>query len=220
MTSFSPIHSDHPPQAEIGYRAVNFWAVVSLILGLLSVAAAFDRLLIVVPAAGVLAGWRALKQLRYSQGTQTGVALARVGIAASVLFAVGGALFLSLVMNDVPHGYTEITFDDLQPKSGEAVSRYAMELQPTMRDDRRVFIRGFIYPGRRSHEIKEFMLVPTVGHCSFCARQMRPTEMIRVVLTGSRTVDFRSTEIAVGGRLRVDQLSSQTPYSLETDYVQ
>jgi hypothetical protein len=161
----------------------------------------------------------ALRRLRYCQGVQTGVALARAGVATSVLFGLGGTMFLHFAMNDVPYGYKEIAFEDLQPNSGEAVSRYALELQPTMRDDRKVFIRGFIYPGRQTQSIREFVLVPTLSHCAFCMTQLRPTDLVQVRLTGDLAVDYRSTEIAVGGRLHVDQVSA-SPYALEADYVQ
>lgn len=220
MTSFAPVRSECPAEAEIGYRAVNLWALASLVLGVLSATAALHRCFIIVPLVGVIAGWKALRQLRRLGEAQTGVVLAQVGIAVSVFFGLGGTILLHLVMNDVPHGYKEITFDDLQPNPGEAVSRYALELQPTMSDDRRVFIRGFIYPGRQTQGIKEFVLVPTLGHCSFCFSQLRPTDLVRVRLVSDLAVDYRSTEIAVGGRLRVDQLSGQAPYALEADHVQ
>jgi hypothetical protein len=86
--------------------------------------------------------------------------------------------------------------------------------------NQRVFIRGFIYPGRQTQGIKEFVLVPTLGHCSFCFTQLRPTDFVRVRLVGDLTVDYTSTEIGVGGRLRVDRLSAQAPYALEADHVQ
>ena len=220
MTSFSSIPNATQPESEVEYRSVSPWAVVSLLLGILSIAAAFDRFFILIPLAGVIVGWKALRQLRRSKEVQTGIALARIGIATSVFFGLGGTIFLHFVMNDVPYGYKEITFGDLQPNPGEFASRYAIELQPTMRDDQKVFIRGFIYPGRQTREIKEFVLVPTLGHCSFCSTQIRPTDFVRVRLVSDLTVDYKSTEIGVGGRLRVDQLSTQAPYALEADHVQ
>jgi len=220
MTSFAPVRSECPTEAEIGYRAVNLWAVASLLLGLLSVTAALHRFFIFIPLAGAVVGWKALRELRRFGEAQTGITLARIGIATSVFFGLGGTIFLYFVMNDVPYGYKEITFDDLQPNPGEFVSRYALELQPTMRDDQKVFIRGFIYPGRQTREIKEFVLVPTLGHCSFCFTQIRPTDFVRVRLVSDLTVDYKPTEIGVGGRLRVDQLSAQAPYALEADHVQ
>ena len=220
MTSFSPDRSEHVAETDVVYRSVNRWAVVSLVLGILSVAAAADRMLIFIPIAGLFAGWMALRRLRRFGEVQTGVALARAGIAASLLFGLAGTIFLYVVMNDVPSGYTEVTFEDLQPEPGERVSRYALALQPTMREERKVFIRGYIYPGRRTQGIKEFMLVPTVSHCAFCSTQLRPTDIIRVKLVSDFTVDFKTTEIGVGGRLRVNAASEQAPYMLEADHVQ
>jgi len=220
MTSFASYPTATPNESESQYRAVNLWAVASLVLGSLSATAMLNRLFIFVPLAGGIVGWKALRQLRRFGELQTGVMLARTGIATSVFFGLSGTIFLQFVMNDVPHGYTEITFDDLQPNPGEFVSRYAVDLQPTMREEKKVFIRGYIYPGRQTQQIKEFMLVPTLGHCAFCFSQLRPTDFVRVRLVSDYTVDYKSTEIGVGGRLRVNQLAGQSPYSLEADHVQ
>ncbi len=206
------------------YRAVSPWAVASLLFGILSVTAALDWFFLLIPLAGVVAGWKALRQFQRFGEAQTGIALAHVGIATSVLLGLSGAAILHFVVRDVPPGYKEITFSDLQPGPGEFVPRYAMELQPTMSRDQKVFIRGFIYPGRRTRQIKEFMLVPTLGHCAFCFSRIRSTELIRVKMVSDFTVDYRSTKIGVGGRLRVNleaarNPAGQSPYSLEADYV-
>lgn len=222
MTSFTSIPAEAETEAE--YRAVSPWAVASLVLGLLSMATALGWIFVLLPLAGLLAGRRALRQFQQSGEAHTGLALARAGIATSASFGMCGVLFLSFVAPGVPPGYTSIAFEDLQPGPGELVSQHALDLQPTLSRDQKVFIKGFIYPGRRTRQIKEFLLVPTLGHCSFCFSQIRSTDIVRVKLVSDLVVDYRSTEIAVGGRLRVDQEAArnpwgQTPYSLEADYV-
>lgn len=222
MTSFADFARESSSGPESDYRALNRWAVASLVLGVLSVASALGWVFFFIPAAGVAAGWKALRQFRRLSEVQTGVALAYLGIAASLLFGLIGAVVLHFVVRDVPSGYKEISFADLQPESGEIVPRYAMDLQPTMSRDQRVFIKGFIYPGRQTRGIKEFVLVPTIGHCSFCIPQIRATELIRVKLEGDLTVDFRTWEVGVGGRLRVNVNAisqGQPPYSLDADYI-
>ena len=198
--------------------------MASLLLGILSVMAALNWLFVLIPLAGVAAGWKALRQFREFGEAQTGAILAHLGIAASLLFGLSGAAVLQFVVRDVPPGYKEIEFSDLQPGTGEFVPKYALDLQPTMTLDQKVFIRGFIYPGRRTREIKEFLLVPTLGHCAFCASRIRSTEIIRVKMVSDYSVDYKSTQIGVGGRLRVNQEAArnpmgQSPYSLEADYV-
>lgn len=222
MTSFADFARESSSGPESDYRDLNRWAVASLVLGVLSVASALGWVFFFIPAAGVAAGWKALRQFRRLSEVQTGVALAYLGIAASLLFGLIGAVVLHFVVRDVPSGYKEISFADLQPESGEIVPRYAMDLQPTMSRDQRVFIKGFIYPGRQTRGIKEFVLVPTIGHCSFCIPQIRATELIRVKLEGDLTVDFRTWEVGVGGRLRVNVNAisqGQPPYSLDADYI-
>jgi len=222
MTSFADFARETPSGPESDYRPLNRWAVASLVLGVLSVASTLGWNFFFIPAAGVAAGWKALRQFRRLSEVQTGVALAHLGIATSVLFGLIGAVILQFVVRDVPSGYKEVSFADLQPGPGEVVPRYAMDLQPTMSRDQRVFIKGFIYPGRQTQGIKEFVLVPTIGHCSFCIPQIRPTELIRVKLEGDLTVNFRTWEVGVGGRLRVNVNAisqGQPPYSLDADYI-
>jgi len=224
MTSFATLLPETPAEPESDYRTVNPWAVVSILSGVLSLTAALSWFFVFIPLVGVMACWKPLRPLRRCGEAQTGVVLARAGVATLVFFGLSGVVFLHFVARDVPYGYKEITFQDLQPDPGEFVSRCALELQPTMSRDQKVFIKGFIYPGRGTLKIKEFVLVPTLGHCSFCMPQIRSTDLIRVKLVSDLTVDYRSWEIGVGGRLRVNLEAArnprgQLPYSLEADYV-
>ena len=70
------------------YVAVNAPAVFALIFGLASVLAIVDNILLIVPAAGIVCAIIALRQISLSNGTQTGRALAMVGLLLSL--AIGG----------------------------------------------------------------------------------------------------------------------------------
>lgn len=224
MTTFTSSVPQDAAELRPDYRAVNPWAVVSLVFGVLSVVTALHWFFLLIPLTGMFAGWKALRQFREYAEVQTGTTLAYVGMAVSLLFGLSGAAILQFVVRDVPSGYKEIDFSDLQPGSNEFVPQYALDLQPTMSSDQKIFIRGYIYPGRRTRDLKEFLLVPTVGHCAFCSSRIRSTELIRVKLVSDYTVDYRTTQIGVGGRLRVHLDAArnpmgQSPYSLEADYV-
>jgi hypothetical protein len=232
MNSAEPILAETvappPSRPKTGYRAISPWAVASVVLGVLSLSLVLGWMFFPVPLAGVGAGWLALRQIRRMRGETIGMTLAHAGMALSVVFGLAGALYQQLVVHQVPAGYKKITFEDLQPdprNPQEFVPPEILKLQPTPNQDQKVFIKGYMYPGRRTHEIREFVLVPTVGHCSFCFWNIRSTELVQVKLTGDLTVNFRNTEIGVGGRLHVDEEAAkkqwgQVPYTLEADYVQ
>ena len=149
----------------------------------------------------------------------------------AIVFWLSGMYIQNYIQHHtVPSGYKPITFDYLQPNAdqpGEIIPPAAFELEPAdSNPGKRVFIQeGYIYPGRRSINIKEFILVPTIGHCQFCTRQLKSTEMINVKFSGDLTVDYTTRPIKIGGKLRIDRDQAVNPlgglpYQLEADYVQ
>lgn len=74
------------------YVAVNTIAVTTLILGLLSGLSLLGTAMLVLPAATLVMGVIAIVQIRRSAGTQSGVAIAALGIVLALVFVgvVGG----------------------------------------------------------------------------------------------------------------------------------
>ena len=68
------------------YVAINAPSVVSLLLGIASVAVMMARPLVLIPLAGLVLGLISLRQIRNSGGTQSGRALAWVGVLLSLTF--------------------------------------------------------------------------------------------------------------------------------------
>lgn len=73
------------------YVAINNLAVASTLLGLATALAFLATPFLVIGLAGIVCGMMALRQIRNSNGTQTGRGLARAGIGLSVA-VVGGVL--------------------------------------------------------------------------------------------------------------------------------
>jgi hypothetical protein len=69
------------------YVAINGPSVVAVILGLASALAVVDKILLIVPIAGVVCSIVALYQISKSGGTQTGRGLAALGLILSFGFA-------------------------------------------------------------------------------------------------------------------------------------
>src|SRR3954454_16156428 len=70
------------------YVAINIPAIVALVLGLASVVAVLNPVLLVVPLAAIVTAFAALSQIRASNGTQTGRPFAILGIVLAL--AIGG----------------------------------------------------------------------------------------------------------------------------------
>ena len=175
----------------VSYRPISPAALLSLVAGLaalLSAALVGDlgrTTFLTVAAVGVLAGFRGLASIRrYDMG---GRAVAKVGVALSVVaVAAGFGVDAYRAAYEVPEGYQKITYDLLQPNIGERVPATAKEL-----DGKRVFIKGYMYPGDRTAAIKEFTLCRDNGTCCF-GGQPKLADMIEVTLQGPLTLDYAS----------------------------
>jgi len=71
------------------YVAINSTAIAALILGISSVLALLHPVLLVIPIAGAICAVLAFIQIRDSNGTQTGRALAGIGLLLAFAFGAG-----------------------------------------------------------------------------------------------------------------------------------
>jgi hypothetical protein len=214
----------------VRYRSLNVTAVLSVVFGVISILTVFGWVFWVIPMISIGLAVRALKRIQYASEEYTGEVFARAGIGLAIVFWLSGMYILHYIQtHSIPSGYKPITFDYLQPnpdKSSEIIPDRAFDLEPNDKDpDKRIFIAGYIYPGRRTINIKEFIFVPTVAHCNFCTQQLKSTEMMNVKLTGDLTVDYTSRLMRIGGKMRIDRDQMLNPfgglpYQLEADYLQ
>lgn len=205
------------------YRAVSLLAVSSLVFGLVSVLTIFSWYLSVLPVLGIALGVLALRRIGRLPEEASGAGAAWAGMALSlVLWMVGGGILAFSQIGEAPARYQRISFKTLQPDpdvKGQVIPPKAYERQGGL-----VYIKGFMYPGRQSLGIKCFILVPTRGHCNFCSRRLKSTDMILVTMAGDLTIDYRASLVGLGGKLRIDPAQAVhrfggLPYRLEADYV-
>ena len=212
------------------YRSLSIEAILSVVLGAFSILTVFGWVFWAVPVISITLAVRALKRIQYASQEYTGEGIARAGIVLALAFWFSGVCIQHYIeRHSIPSGYKPITFDYLQPnpdQQTEIIPPSAFDLEPNDNDpDKRIFISGYIYPGKRSINIKEFILVPTLGHCQFCTRQLKSTEMMYVKLTGDSTLDYSSRPIKLGGKFHIDREEAVNPfgglpYQLEADYLQ
>jgi hypothetical protein len=164
-----------------------------------------------------------LKRIRRAPGELSGAALARVGIALSTLFWAGGSLWLLYAhAKEVPHGYTEVGYEELQGDAstgGRTVPKRATEL-----NNKKIFVKGYMYPGRQQLDLKQFLISRDNGRCNFCMPNPTPTDLVHVTLAGDLRTDYTTHIVGLGGTLRVETDPEKIArkgmaYHLDADYI-
>jgi hypothetical protein len=214
-----------PAEDYLQYRALSTAAVAALIVGLLSPVAILGWTLLVVPLIGIPLSLFALAKVRKHHQELTGEGLAKAGLALSLAFAVLGPARLGYVyVTEVPDGYERISYAQLQPDeavAGELVPPGAIDLE-----GKRVFIKGFVYPGGQLDGIRQFLLVRDQGDCCFGGNP-KLTERILVTLEEPLQLTYQSRIHKLGGTFHVearDNAIDKAPggvfYHLKADYLQ
>lgn len=202
------------------YRRIEPLAVASLALGGLSFLPMFGWPMIPIPIAGMVCGLLALRQIANFPGEKTGHGMALSGLVLSIVLGLLGVFYFSyFVVYGVPIGYTGVTFAEMQPdkEAGEVIPQKILDLEGKF-----IYLKGYMYPGRRSMGIQQFVLVPSVAHCKFCQRDLASTEMIQVTMVGDQLADYSVHMVGIGGKLEIDHAEALRPlggmpYKLEAD---
>ncbi|MBX7167166.1 MAG: DUF4190 domain-containing protein [Pirellulales bacterium] len=194
-----------PPEDEVlRYRSLSPLAVLSLILGVLSVVAWLDPALGFVPILGVVTGIIAWVRIKRAPNDFAGLGFARAGIVISVLLATTGWSWLAYsYATEVPDGYQRISYDLLQPPADSPPD----DVPPsaTALNGKQVFVKGYVYPGAYESDaegITKFVLVRDNGQCCF-GGQPKITDMIHVTLTGGLHLKYSPRMHHVAGTFQV-----------------
>jgi hypothetical protein len=206
------------------YRPLSVAAVASVFVGLLSCTAPLAWPLVAIPVIGVLLAIFALVKVRRHRDELTGEGLARIGLALSLVFVVAGPAWLTYdFATEVPPGYTRVSYAELQPDAaevGQVIPPSAADLE-----GKRVFIKGYVYPGREKDGIRQFLLVRDQGDCCFGGNP-KITDRIQVTLSDPLRLTFQPRLHKVAGTFHVAPLNQATGgakggvfYHLEADYL-
>lgn len=216
--AYDELADDQP----LKYRRVSAWAAASVAFGVLSAVTALDWVLGLVPLVGVLFGLVALQRIDRNPAELTGVAVAKAGIALSAAFWVLGYGWQTyLALADAPPGYFRIRYESLQPLPGAEPD----EPPPAAREleGKRVFVKGFMYPGRQTMGITQFYLCPTGHDCQFCIPDPKPTEVIEVKLIHGLKANYTTRIRGVGGEFHIRSKDDKEPgrlYQIKADLLQ
>ncbi|MDA1051299.1 MAG: DUF3299 domain-containing protein [Planctomycetota bacterium] len=184
------------------YRAISKSAVVSFVLGLLSILGLYSAPLLVLALVAAILGVTGYRSVVRYPNELTGKTLGIVGALLGICLFVGGSIKHSYVYaTEVPEGHIRISFADLQPDKnnpGMPVPPQALEL-----DGKKIFVKGYLYPGVQQHNIKRFVLIPDLGTCCF-GGQPKLTDMIEVTLEEPLQTSHSYKKRKLAGELKVD----------------
>ncbi len=202
------------------YRKVNLLAVLSVAVGALSILTMFHWYLSIIPVAGIILAALGQRQISRAPEEYTGHRLAITGMGlCACMWLIGAGVLTFSRLREVPVGYEAIAWNTLKPdpSSGEILPQKAKDLH-----EKRIYIKGYMYPGRQVANLKEFLLVPSQGHCKFCSSQLKRHEIVQVKFVGDYKADYTTHHVGIGGMLKVDQSpgfrdSNGLPYTIEAD---
>jgi len=198
---------DMQPDNEFNYKPVTPLAPIALFFGLCSAAGFLAWEALAISGMGVLMGLVAIWKIRSGGGEVGGSTLAKIGLALSTICLIGGASSLTYqYIAELPEGHQRISFSWFARQKPEVVDgelKINEEIQAL--DGQDIFIKGYMYPGRKTEGITEFVLVKDSGDCCF-GGQPKLEDMILVTLQNDQKVDLRAqtTPIGIGGKLRLD----------------
>jgi len=203
----------------VGYRAVSILAVIAFVLSLFTPLMLLSNWFIVFPLIGATCGIFGLYNIVSCPFDYTGRSFALGGIIFSFLLGIGAAGWgVWHYYFSVPYGYTLVHFSELRSDEPGKIPERILKLAE---ERRKIYIKGYMYPGRQLSGIQNFTLVRSVEHCKFCTTQLNPFDMISVHCKGElRTTHRHNKLVNVGGELFVVEEFNRlggTPYFIEAD---
>ena len=222
MASESAVFSDSGVEEDFHpYRALSKSAVFSLVLSILSLLSVLFPPALLFAMLALVFGLVSLRTFRRYPAELTGMPMAVIGtILGGAVFMGGTAYQVYNYLTELPPGYERVSFYALKAELGQPD-------EPTPEaiamNGKRVFIKGYMYPGGQGARIKRFVLVPDLGTCCF-GGQPKLTHMIEVTLDGPPGIDYTWRKRKLAGTLRVDQALKRVDglggvyYQLIADY--
>ena len=150
---------------------------------------------------------------------------ARIGSLICAVCFIGAVSWHAYVwFTEVPEGYQRISFSLLNadPKSGIDFSEDAVEL-----DGKKVFVRGYVRPGKKRNKLKKFILVGDFGSCCY-GGSPDIWDIVAVNIKTDKTVDYGYGRRKIGGKFKLNKRplghkDKEIPgiiYEIEADHIQ
>jgi hypothetical protein len=184
------------------YRSISKAALAGSVFAVVGLLFLISNLLFVLPMIGLALSLIGLSVTRRYPDELTGKAAARFGLLVSGLTLLAGTAYHGYVIaTEVPRGYQRISFRMLKddPKTRLAFGEQAADL-----DGKKVFLKGWIRPGNRKDNLKDFILVGDFGTCCF-GGSPKITDVVAVSIRGDERVSYGWNVRKVAGTFRLNR---------------
>lgn len=208
------------------YRSLSKAAVASVVFAVLGLFSLWAAVFILLPFLGLCCGWMAWANLRRYPDELVGILPARLGLIANAcLLALAIGVHSYVYATEVPDGYQRIAFRDLKPRPRESTLPYSP--LASQLDGQKVFLKGYVRPGKKRTQLQQFILVGDFGQCCF-GGSPKPTDVVAVNIVIDKTVDYSLRWRKIGGTFRLNPRpiavgEDDIPgvyYQLDADYIQ
>ncbi|MFO1019640.1 MAG: DUF4190 domain-containing protein [Planctomycetales bacterium] len=210
--------------SELNYRPVPVLAPVTLVLGLAAISGLANVPLLAFGAVGTVLGILTLLKIKKAAGTFGGKKIALTGLILSFVFLVSGsALHAYNYATEVPPGFERLNFYWLARQKPQKVDgRTKVNPEAEKWNDKRIFVKGYMYPTGKLFGLKEFVLCKDTGQCCFGGNPAIE-DMILVNFKNDVRADHRElTLVSVAGTLKTKPVYTNGQltqlYTLEAEY--
>jgi len=207
------------------YRAMSGSAVVSVILGVVSLVALLPDFWLVkaIPVFGIIAGLGALRRISLQPDELSGRKVALVGVVMSAVMLVTGTAWSAYdYVTEIPDPkYQRIDYSmlkDPDPSRKNTIPPAALALE-----GKEVFLKGYMFPTQHQTGITKFILCRDNGDCCF-GKEPPKSDMVLVDLKQPLTTNFSTGVRRVAGTFRITgthlgDANLDVFYRLEADYI-
>ncbi len=192
------------------YRVLSKSAIASLVFAILGLISWLHEIFVVIPAIGIAFGLVSWLGFRRFPGELIGKPVMRAGLTLSLLcFFVSIANHIYVYNTEVPENHTRISFAMLKenPRRGLTYNEKAREL-----DGKKVFVKGYVRPGDKKKNLKQFILVGDFGSCCFGGNP-KISEVIAIDVKSDKTVNYGYRLRRVTGTFRFIEQAAMTSES-------
>jgi len=213
------------PDANIPYRVVSKSAVAAMAFAVLGLASFLAPAFVILPALGVGFGIVSLVTFARYPSEFVGKLAAQIGLGVSLVCLVASVTQHVYIYNtEVPDGYGRISYAMLRadPKTPLPYSEKAHEL-----DGEKVFLKGYVRPGDKRKNLKQFILTGDFGDCCFGGSPKISDVVAIDIQLPDKKVDYGYGLRKIGGTFRLNPGTTATGessvpqvfYLIEADYV-
>lgn len=207
------------------YRSISKAALAGIIFSITGLLFLVSSLLIVLPLAGFALCLIGLSSIKRLPEELSGKSAAKIGLWISgVTLLIGIASHGYTIATEVRPGYERISYRMLKddPKTKLPYSEKAEEL-----DGKKVFLKGWIRPGNRKNDLKDFILVGDFGSCCF-GGSPKITDVVAVSIKGDDRLSYGWKVRRISGTFRLNRQTATTSedgvprvfYQIDADYAE